>query len=96
MIYLVGQKLYAFTLKKKRPTYEDFLLLREINDYSESKLFWAWLLSFPASVINRYDWNNTLRRVSVIQKRAAQDLDLYRFYSRFATVRDTLNQEFKL
>ncbi len=51
--------------------------IKLINNIDEFAVFKAWLLSFPARMINSYHWNSTLQRVQLIRVRALNDLDLY-------------------
>ena len=51
----------------------------------------AWLLSFPASVINSYDWNDTLSKVHLLRQQARNDLDLFNFYKLLFQLKDAIN-----
>lgn len=51
----------------------------------------AWLLSFPASIINSYDWYDTLSKVHILQQQARSDLDLFNFYKLLFQLKDAIN-----
>ena len=55
----------------------------------------AYVLSFFATIVSNYNFNTTLRRVTLIQQRVAKDIDLYEVYKKIHNMRDALNNHFK-
>lgn len=51
----------------------------------------AWLLSFPAAIINSYEWNDTLSKVHTLRQQARSDLDLFNFYKQLVQLKDAIN-----
>lgn len=51
----------------------------------------AWLLSFPAAIINSYEWNDTLSKVHKLRQQARSDLDLFNFYKQLVQLKDAIN-----
>jgi len=66
--------------------------LQRMNNFSEWNIFQAYILSFMAGPINNYNFNNKLRRVTLIHERVAKDLDLIQFYMSLYNYRDIISK----
>jgi len=98
MRYLIGRELYNFDklkdgsvkLKKRKADKQTF---DEINNYGEGKILMAYFLSGLGRLINNYEFNDTLRRITLIQNKIEKDLDLVEFYKTLYIVRESINKE---
>ena len=76
-------------MKKKKT---DKYVFREINNYGEGKILMAYFLSGLGRLLNDYNFNDTLRRITLIQNKVTKDLDLLEFYKNLYIARESINK----
>ena len=76
-------------IKRKKVDKEMF---HEINNYSEGKILLAFFLSVIARIIRDYQFNDTLRRITLIQKKVKEDLDIIDFYRKLYIARESISK----
>lgn len=81
MKYLIGQRLYTFHKtfssfnkgNKKKPKQINKAKLeekmKEINNFTEYELLFAWFISPLGYMRNNYNFNSTLRRITLIMNK---------------------------
>jgi hypothetical protein len=67
-------------------------MFHKINNYDESKILLAFFLSGIARIINDYHFNDTLRRISLIQNKVKSDLDIIEFYRKLYIARESISK----
>ena len=68
-------------------------MFHEINNYSEGKILLAFFLSVIARIIRDYQFNDTLRRITLIQKKVKEDLDIIDFYRKLYIARESISKQ---
>lgn len=46
----------------------------------EPRIFLAWFLSLIGFIRGNYNFNKTLRQISLIQSRVSEDMNIFNFY----------------
>jgi hypothetical protein len=96
MRYLIGRELYLLKKKKKKQEKEaKASSLKEINNYSEVHIMWAWMIS-PLGYFSK-DYNrfgDVLRHITLIQNRVEEDLNLYKYFGRLSAIESEINRNF--
>lgn len=59
---------------------------------SEAEVLLAYVLSYVAVLLGNYNINNTLRRVTLIQRKVEKDLDIYEVYKKVHNMRDIIKK----
>lgn len=104
MRYLIGREFYLFDILRKKQARaaargrkknrDELTALSDANKMSEGEVLWAYICSVPATLVNNYNLNSTLRRVTLIQGRVAKDLSLFEVFKKIHNMRDILNKQF--
>lgn len=59
---------------------------------SEGEILLAYILSYIGVAIGNFNINDTLRRVTLIQRKVEKDLDIYEVYKKVHQMRDIINK----
>ena len=66
--------------------------MSDINNFTEAQLVLAYIASFPAAIFSNYNFNETLRQVTLIQQKVDKDIDLFEVYKKLHHMRDIINR----
>ena len=70
------------------------LKVDEYNNFGEGRLILAWFLSLIGFIRGNYNFNETLRLVSLLEMRASEDINLFNFYKKqYAFEKDIQNNK---
>jgi hypothetical protein len=95
-LYLFGTKTITETKEKIKKKYRkntsDRKRTQHMNNLSELKVLEAFLLRPIAWIIGNYNFNDTLRTVTLMQERVTNDMDLPQLYHSLYIVRDSIKK----
>lgn len=93
---MFGMKTITETKEKIKKKYHknisDRKRIQHMNNLSELKVLEAFLLRPVAWIIGNYNFNETLRTVTLIQDRVTNDMDLPQLYHSLYIVRDSIKK----
>ena len=58
-------------------------------------LLWVWFLSFFGFTRGNYNFSDNLRRISLIEERVSEDLNIYNFYKKMFMIERSMKRLFE-